>query len=81
MENKESKKENEPMEDILDVLESAFEKRVKVRLKVLEPHKELQTNEVFVEEYDNGVLYVSDSETSPVMEIWIDWIKSAELAE
>lgn len=76
--DQEGGQENEP-EDILDVLESAFEKRIKAELTVFGPNGELRTNSVFVEGLESGVLYVSDSESAPVMPLEIGSIKKAKL--
>jgi hypothetical protein len=68
--------ENEQSQEaILDVLESAFEKGVKAELTVLEPSGELRTNAVFIEGFEGGILAVSESKSSPVIEIKIGDIK------
>ena len=72
----EERPENEQtQEQILDALESAFEKGIKTKLTVSEPSGELRTSSVFVEGLEGGMLFVSSSKESPVMGISITDIK------
>ena len=75
---KEAEKEQTP-EAILDALESAFERGIKVGLAVLEPSEALRTNTVFIEGLEDGILFVAESKYSPVMGIKIGDIKKVEL--
>jgi len=79
-ESGESQEKEQPQEKILDALESAFEKGNRVNLTVSEPSGKLRTNAVFVEGFESGVLYISDSKGSHVMGIPIDNVKRAEAA-
>lgn len=79
-EQPENKKEQTP-EGILDAIESAFEKGSRAELTVSEPSGELRANTVFVEGFENGMLYVSVSKKSPVMRIKIGDVKRAEVIE
>jgi hypothetical protein len=78
-EKKNEGEENEQNpEEILDVLESAFEKKRKAELTVSEPSGVLRVNAVFIEGFEDGILFVSESETSPIMGIKIGDVKRAE---
>ena len=76
-ENEQPKNEQD-LKKILDVLMLAFEKGSKVELTVLESSGKLRVNAVFIDNLEEGVLFVSDSEDSPVMEIRVEDIKKAE---
>ncbi len=76
----EAEKEQTP-EAILDALESAFEKGAMAELTVLESSGELRTNAVFIEGLESGILAVSGSKSSPVMEIRIVDIKQARITD
>jgi hypothetical protein len=78
----EEQPENEQVqEQILDALESAFEKGVEAELTVSEPSGELRISTVFVEGLEEGLLFVSLSKDSPVMGIPLKDIKQAKLIE
>jgi len=84
-ENLKSSEEEQPknekeqtLEGILDALESVFEKGSKAELTVSEPSGELRTNAVFIEGFEDGMLYVSESKNFPVMGIKIGDIKKVE---
>ena len=67
-----------PVKEILDELESAFEKGSKAELTVSEPSGTLRVNTVFIEGLEEGILFVSESESSPVMGIKIGDVKKVE---
>jgi hypothetical protein len=73
-----SSPENEK-EKILDKLEIAFEKKRKAELMVSEPSGEMRVNTVFIVALENGILFVSESEFSPIMGIKIDDVRSVDL--
>ena len=77
----EQPEEEQTQEQILDALESAFEKQAKAELTILEPSGELRTNTVFIEGLEGRMLFVSSSKDSPVMGIPIGDIKRAEAVE
>ena len=62
-------------EEIVDALESAFEKGTRAELTVLEPSGALRTNIVFIEGLEDGTLFVAESKSSPVMGIKIGDVK------
>lgn len=72
-----SEPKEQTMEEILDTLESAFEKGVVVNLIVSEPSGKLRENTVFVEGLEDGMLFVSVSKDSAVMGIKLENIKGA----
>jgi hypothetical protein len=74
----ENKKEKN-LKEIIDTLGTAFEKLYKTALTILEPSGGLRENEVFIEGFENGMLLVTESETSPVMTISIDDVRDVEL--
>ncbi len=77
-ENFEGEQEKEQTrEEILDALESAFEKGIKAELTVLEPNGETRTNAVFIEGLEVGTLFVAESKSSPLMGIKISDVKKA----
>ena len=65
-------------EEILDALESAFEKGIEAELTVSKPNGKLRTSSVFVEGLEGGILFVSSSKESPVVGIPIGDIKKVE---
>ena len=71
-------KNEQTMEEIMDILESAFEKGSSVKLTVSEPSGGEKTESVFIERLEQGILFVSSSKDSPVMGISIEDIKAAE---
>ncbi len=76
-----SKEVEQGMEGILDVLELAFEKKARVKVIALEPSGELRTGIVFIEGFEDGILYVSSSKDSVVMGIPIGNVERAEVIE
>lgn len=71
--------ENEQsLEQILDVLEAAFEEGFSVELTVLEPSGTVRASAVFIEGLEGGMLFVSGSKDSSVMGIKIEDIKKAK---
>ncbi|OGZ84656.1 MAG: hypothetical protein A2599_02745 [Candidatus Staskawiczbacteria bacterium RIFOXYD1_FULL_39_28] len=71
----EQPEKEQTQEQILDALESAFEKGAKAELTVSEPSGELRINSVFIEGLEGGMLFVSSSKDSPVMGIPIGDVK------
>ena len=69
------KEKEQTPEGILDALESLFEKGSKAELTVSEPSGGLRTSAVFIEGFENGMLFVSESESVPVMGIKISNVK------
>ena len=67
-----------PVKEILDELESAFEKGSKAELTVSEPSGTLRVNTVFIEGLEEGILFVSESESSPVMGIRVSDVKNVK---
>ena len=72
------KEREQTQEGILDTLESAFEKGSKAELTVSEPSGALRVSAVFIEGLEDGMLFVSESESSPVMGIKIGDVKKVE---
>ena len=65
-------------EEILDALELAFNEKRRAELTVLEPSGELKTNTVFVESLEGDILYLSASESSPVLSINLNQVKKVK---
>jgi hypothetical protein len=76
--NDSSQEKEQSQEQILDVLESAFEKKGRVEVTILEPSGALRTTPVIIEGFENGTLFVSTSEGSIVMGIPIGNVKKAK---
>jgi len=81
LEPSERPSESEDRERILNILERAYELKVKAELTVLEPSGQLRTAEVFIEACEDGQLYVSASKESPVMTILLESVKDARLTD
>ena len=75
-ENKQEKEQT--LEEILDTLESVFEKGHQAELTVLEPSGELRINTVFIEGLEGGMLFISESKSSLVMGIKLSDVKKVK---